>query len=808
MGLNTNVSPMTPMKWLPLSQLALALVSTLSFTLTPVRAEFIQPVAAYASNGEATQDALIDGLGFEDPGVGSPASVHNRTGGEMWSGVGSIKEHVIFDLGKTVSITNVYIWNYSVQDATDVGMKDVEVLVSPDTNITNANFNAIARISLKEGGAEAQVFGVLGTNVRLVKLKGLSNWGQGYTVGLAEVRFASGDVAGNVPTIVLNNPHDGDEIAFGADIAISAAVTDKDGASNLAKVEFYDGSTLLTNRTTTPYIGTLKGAAKGNHELRVMATDKTGKISWITANVFVRELVADRILKIDDTADQGPGLNQIAYTGTWNPAPGGATDPRYNHNDHYESNNNRNDYFEVRFKGVKIDVFATVASHHGTGLASLDGGPTSVVNYKAPQRGEQVFVWGSPILPNREHVLRIRVVGDGVVTADRFDVSVSDKPEVTTATVKEVAATFTSLVVTMEDVAGSVVDPTSVKLTLDGALVAASVLKSAPVTTATHTLATPFQPGSTHALQVVAKDTAGASITNESTFTLPAPFFPPTGLGGPLSTAGKWGFRQIWNAGRADALVSAVGIAIQANKGGFSGKIHDIPVSFVNFGKTSNPGSGGFFPDDQPLPAEQQGLTDNDFVIVARAKVKIPRSGDWTIGVHSDEGFGLRFIGAPFSSVSGAGEWDDNFPEFIVAKNNTADSNTRGVLTKIAAGTYEIEFLSWQRIGSAYYEVYAAQGNFAEDADTDQWQLIGAPGGLEIVTGANLTFVRIQRQNDQVLIDFTTPNPDGPHQLLESVDLKTWRPTTGATFQKNGGGIRTSVNGVAGEKKFYRVATN
>ncbi len=789
------------------SRLALA-VGLISFAATsPLFAEFIQPVAVQASNGEATQDTLIDGQGFDEPGVGSPQSIHNRLASEMWSGIGSIKESATFDLGQSVSLTKVYIWNYNAVNATDVGMKDVEVLVSPEADLANAtNFNAIARISLTEGGETAQTFDVVGTSVRLVKLKGLSNWGQGYTVGLAEVRFESGPITGNVPTIVLNSPHEGDEIAFGADITIDAKVTDKDGAADLQKVEFFDGDTLVANKTTTPFTATLKGAAKGDHALRVVATDKTGKVAWVTANIFVRELVADRIIKIDDTADIGEGLNQIKYTGTWNLAQGGTSDPRYNHNDHYESNNNKNDYFQVRFKGVKIDVFATVASHHGTGLASIDGGPESKVNYKAAQRGEQVFVWGSPILANGEHVLKIRVAGDGVVTADRFDVSVSDKPPVTTAIVKEVTATFTSLVVTMEDVPGSVVDPTKIKLTLDGGPVEAKVVKAAPLTTITYTAAPPFQPGSNHTLKVEAVDLAGTTITNESTFTLPAPFFPLSGLGGPRSTAGNWGFRQIWNAGRADALVSAVDLALAANRPGFAGMIHDTAVPSINFGLSTNPGSGGLIPDDLPLPAEPLGLTAEDFVIVARAAVKIPRSGDWTIGVHTDEGFGLRFVGAPFASASGNGERDDNFPEFIALQVNIADSNTRGVLQGIAAGVYEIEFISWQRTGTAFYEVYAAEGAFVDDADTDQWQLIGAPGGLEIVSGTKLAAVGIKKDNDRVTIDLASPQPDGQHQLQESTDLKTWRAVAAAVVTKTGNDtVRVSVTGVTGGQRFYRV---
>ena len=57
-----------------------------AFTLSGLwtQAEFIQPVAVVASNGQATQDALINGLGFDDLGFGSPAAVHAPTAAELW----------------------------------------------------------------------------------------------------------------------------------------------------------------------------------------------------------------------------------------------------------------------------------------------------------------------------------------------------------------------------------------------------------------------------------------------------------------------------------------------------------------------------------------------------------------------------------------------------------------------------------------------------------------------------------------------------------------------------------------------------
>ncbi|MBI4661616.1 MAG: Ig-like domain-containing protein [Verrucomicrobia bacterium] len=768
-----------------------------------LRAEFIQPVAVLASNGEATQDALINGLGLDNPGPGSVQSIHSRENAEMWSVVGSIKADAVFDLGKTVDLTKVYVWNFNVTDNTDRGMKDVEVLVSPDANMTNANFTAIAVVTLKEGGEAAQSFNVVGTNVRLVKLKGITNWGHGWSVGLAEVRFESGDITGEVPSVIVANPHEGDVIPFGTDIMIDARVTDRD--NNLLKVEFFDGDTKLAEKTASPYTLAVKAPAKGDHAFRVVATDRSNFVGWVTVNTTVREFVADRIVQIDDTSDEGTSLNQIVYTGTWNLAQGNPNDPRFKNNDHYSDV--RNAYFEVKFKGVKIDVFATVASHHGSAIATIDGGTEYTVSYKTPQRNEQVLVWSSPILPNREHVLRIRVFGNGVVTADRFDVHVSDKPEVEKAALKKIMPSLSELIVEVEDAGRSVVDPATVKLSVDGALVTSSVVKAGSVTTLTYKPATPFPAGSSHTLQVETKDSTGAALTLESPFVLPKPFFPLTGLGGPGSTAGKWGLRQIWNAGRADAIVSAVEIALQATQPGFTGKIHDTTAAVINFAKTANPGSGGYFPNDEPLPAETQGLTESDYVIVARARVRIPRAGDWTIGVHSDEGFGLRFMGAPFASVSGNGVRDDNFPEFMAYQTNTGDSSTRGILKGIAAGVYEIEFIAWERAGASYFEIYAAEGAFENDADTDLWQLIGGPGGLEIVAASpKVTALALARAGDRVTIDFATSAPAGQYQLQESADLKSWQPVVAATFEKTANNnLRASVGNVAGNVRFYRV---
>jgi hypothetical protein len=230
-----------------------------------------------------------------------------------------------------------------------------------------------------------------------------------------------------------------------------------------------------------------------------------------------------------------------------------------------------------------------------------------------------------------------------------------------------------------------------------------------------------------------------------------------------------------------------------------------VPV--INFAKTANPGGGGLMLDDVPLPAESEGLPTDDFVLVGRAKVQIPRANSWTIGVHSDEGFALRFIGVPFSAVYGAGVRDDVFPEFMMNPVNTTDSNTRGVLTDLPAGTYEIEFISWERVGSAYYEIYAAEGAFEDDTLTSEWQLIGSPFGLQIVAGGNLVARSIVKQGGNVTIEFDSPQPAGTHAVVASSDLQNWQPVTGATFTVlSASRMRCSITGL--QKLFVFIGSN
>jgi hypothetical protein len=774
-----------------------------------VRAEFIQPVDVTVSNGEEVKDSLIDGQGFEEPGVGSPDSVHITAGSEMWSSMGSVRAELVFDLGKTVDLTRVLLWNYNAGSDTDLGMKDVDVFVSPDANPATARFTGIASFSLTEGGSAAQAFPVSGTDVRLVKLRNTSNWGNGYRIGLAEARFESGDIAGNVPVVTITGLKNGDTVPFGSDFSLLATVTDKD--SNLTKVEFFDGKTKLGETNRAPFAVSLKSLSLGDHALRVVATDATGLKAFDTVEVSVREVVPGKVIQIDDTRDRGTNINQIRYVGTWNVGQGNANDPRYLNADRYSDSSSA--YYEVRFVGVKIDIFATVASHHGTAAAVIDGGTRYVINYKAAQRGEQKLIWSSPLLPNREHVLRVSVLGTGVITADRFDVTQSDTPSSDRATVKRWETDLNRFTVVLEDLGTSRVDTNTVALRIDGATVPISVSRSGALTTVIHTPAIPFTPGATRPFRIEAKDLLGNLIGTEASFTVPAPPFPLAGLGAPAGSAGRWGLRQVWGGGRADAVVTAVEIARAAAAPGFTGRVHDGDSPVLNF-RFSGGGSGGLIPDDLPFPAEDAGLVAGDWITIARGRVRIPRTGDWTIGIHSDDGFALRFVGHPFSSVSGGGSIDGEFPEYVSFPVGTADSNTRAVLKGVKAGDYGVEFLHFQRAGGAAAEVYAAEGEFANDADTDAWALIGSPGGLDLVAEETpppgpFRLGRPALAGNRLSLEFESPLPAARHALEETEDLRSWRPSPSAAFTPTTGrGMRVSVDAAAGTARFYRVSVS
>lgn len=87
------------------------------------------------------------------------------------------------------------------------------------------------------------------------------------------------------PTVSITSPTNGQTFTAPANIAIQATAADSDGT--VAKVEFYNGTTLLGTDTTAPYSYTWSSVAAGTYSIRAVATDNQGLTAERTVSVIV-----------------------------------------------------------------------------------------------------------------------------------------------------------------------------------------------------------------------------------------------------------------------------------------------------------------------------------------------------------------------------------------------------------------------------------------------------------------------------------------------------------------------------------------
>ena len=83
------------------------------------------------------------------------------------------------------------------------------------------------------------------------------------------------------PTVSLTSPTANSTFGAPATITLTATAADSDGS--VAKVDFYQGSTLLGTATSSPYSVTWSNAAAGSYSLTAKATDNRGAVTTSTA---------------------------------------------------------------------------------------------------------------------------------------------------------------------------------------------------------------------------------------------------------------------------------------------------------------------------------------------------------------------------------------------------------------------------------------------------------------------------------------------------------------------------------------------
>ena len=82
-------------------------------------------------------------------------------------------------------------------------------------------------------------------------------------------------VANTPPTVTITNPPDGTVLSAPATIALAASASDSNGGS-VTNVQFFQGTTSLTNVTSSPYSVAVNNLGAGDYTFSAVATDNGG----------------------------------------------------------------------------------------------------------------------------------------------------------------------------------------------------------------------------------------------------------------------------------------------------------------------------------------------------------------------------------------------------------------------------------------------------------------------------------------------------------------------------------------------------
>jgi RHS repeat-associated protein len=92
----------------------------------------------------------------------------------------------------------------------------------------------------------------------------------------SNARTVNVEAANLPPTVSLTSPANKATFAAGATIALKANASPPEANDTVARVDFFDGATLVGSATAAPYTASLANAAPGTHTLTALATDGQG----------------------------------------------------------------------------------------------------------------------------------------------------------------------------------------------------------------------------------------------------------------------------------------------------------------------------------------------------------------------------------------------------------------------------------------------------------------------------------------------------------------------------------------------------
>ncbi|AZN40324.1 AbfB domain-containing protein [Paenibacillus albus] len=111
-------------------------------------------------------------------------------------------------------------------------------------------------------------------------------------------------------------------------------------------------------------------------------------------------------MNTNDTST-GTALNQFNYVGSW--TYNGSSPGNLNQDDHWT--NATGSYYDFKFIGNRVSIYAKKDSMLGKVAISVDGGTESIVDLYSSFTKTQTLVWASAFLASGEHTVKVRNTG-------------------------------------------------------------------------------------------------------------------------------------------------------------------------------------------------------------------------------------------------------------------------------------------------------------------------------------------------------------------------------------------------------------
>ncbi len=222
---------------------------------------------------ELAQGKVVTASSTEKAGT-EPGLAVDGVSTTRWSSAFSDPQWIMVDLGALYAVSRVTLsWEAA-------SAKDYQIQLSTNNSTWTT---AITKTGMATGARTDDITAITG-NARYVRIYGTArNTAYGYS--LYEIKVY-GTPANAAPTVAITSPaNQANFSAIPSDVNVTAVASDADGS--IAKVEFYNGTTLAGTVNAAPYSWTFASLAQGSYTLKARAYDDKGATSDALVNVTV-----------------------------------------------------------------------------------------------------------------------------------------------------------------------------------------------------------------------------------------------------------------------------------------------------------------------------------------------------------------------------------------------------------------------------------------------------------------------------------------------------------------------------------------